>query len=77
MPTLYNAKTDEVIGSLTDAQVQTLVNQLEEESLKDQDYAIDSMTLAYFDGLGIDPDLLSLLRAALGSQSEVIVRWAD
>lgn len=76
MPTLFNAKTNQVIGSLTDEQLQILIEQLVEESLTDQDYAIDNMTLAYFDGLGIDPDLVSILRNALGSQPEVIVRWS-
>lgn len=75
MPNLYNQTTGELISSITEAQLQSLVDQLEEESLEDQDYAIDPMTLAYFEGQGIDPDLVGMLRAALGNRLEITVRW--
>jgi processive 1,2-diacylglycerol beta-glucosyltransferase len=75
MPNLYNQTTGELISSITDEQLQSLVDQLEEESLEDQDYAIDPMTLAYFEGQGIDPALVGMLRAALGNRPEITVRW--
>ena len=42
---LYNAKTGELLGPITDADLQVLVDALEEESSKDQDYYIDAATI--------------------------------
>ena len=72
---LYNAQNNEMIGEITEAQLQFLVEQLEEESMEDQDYAIAPMTVAYFASQGADPQLLALLTSALGSGDEVIIRW--
>jgi len=72
---LYNVQTGEKIGLITEAQLQFLVEQLEEESPEDQDYAIAPMTIAYFSSMGADPQLLSILTSALGSQDELIIRW--
>ena len=72
---VYNTADDKLIGEITDAQFQFLVDNLEEESLEDRDYAITSMTLAYFEELGADPALVRLLRQALGDQDELVIRW--
>lgn len=73
---LYNNETEELIGTISEAQLQFLEDQLEEESLEDQDYEIEAMTLAYFEEQGIDPQLLGLLRQALGEKEQLIIRWA-
>jgi processive 1,2-diacylglycerol beta-glucosyltransferase len=75
MINVSNAKDGNIIGTLTEAQLQFLVDNMEEESLEDQDYAITPMTLAYFEELGADPALLGMLRQALGSQEELVIRW--
>jgi hypothetical protein len=72
---LLNKKTGAIIAEITESQLQFLEDQLEEESLEDQDYAITSMTLDYFVELNADPLLLDLLRTALGDQSELIILW--
>lgn len=72
---LFDAQTGEMIGSITEAQLQFLKEQLEEESLEDQDYAIARMTVAYFATLDADPQLITLLTRALGTKEEVIIRW--
>jgi len=76
MVNLYDQKTGALLGSLTEQQLQFLIDQLEEESLEDKDYAITAMTLNYFESQGADPGLLSMLRQALGTKDEVIVRWS-
>jgi processive 1,2-diacylglycerol beta-glucosyltransferase len=76
MVKLYDQATGELLGTVSDGQFQFLVDQLEEESLEDRDYAITPMTIAYFESQGADPDLIALLRRALGSREEVIVRWS-
>ena len=72
---LYNDKTGDLIGEISAKQLQFLIDYLEEESRQDKDYAITALTLDYFVSLGIDQELLSLLRQALGDKEEVIIRW--
>lgn len=71
----YDNKSNTLIGTLTEGQFQFLVDNLEEESLEDQDYAITAMTLAYFEELAADPALLNMLRQALGDRDELVIRW--
>jgi len=75
MVTLYDEGTGEVIGTITVEQFQFMVDQLEEESILDQDYAITPMLLAYFEELNADPHLVSLLRNALGEREEMEITW--
>lgn len=72
---LYNNATNQLIGSITDAELQVLVDGLEEESSRDQDYYIDAATIDMLgDGRASD-HLLGLLRTALGSSDGVEIRW--
>lgn len=72
---VYDNRTAALIGEITEAQLDFLMDNMEEESLEDQDYAITAMTLAYFEELGADPALLGMLRQALGERDELMVRW--
>ena len=74
---LFNKRSGEPIGPLNQAQLQFLVEQLEEESLEDQDYAITSMTLDYFEEIGGDAELIKMLRTALGSKDEIVIVWME
>ena len=76
MVELYDNLTGGLIGLISNEQLQFLIEQLEEESLEDQDYAITAMTLSYFEAQKGDPELLEMLRRALGDKSEIIVRWS-
>ena len=72
---LYNNDTDQLIGSITEAELQVLINRLEEESESDQDYYIDQATIDLLgDGTATD-HLLQTLRDALGSADGVEIRW--
>ena len=72
---LYNASTNELIGNITDADLQVLVDRLQEESLEDKDYFIDRATIDLLaDGRATD-HLVGLLRRALGSSDGVDIRW--
>jgi hypothetical protein len=72
---LYNAITNTLLGSITQSELQTLVDRLEEESTTDHDYYIDQATIEMLgDGHATD-HLLQLLRAALGSDEGVEIRW--
>jgi hypothetical protein len=72
---LYNTETNQLIGSITDSDLQVLVDCLEEESSTDQDYYITPATIDLLgDGRASD-HLLGLLRHAVGSSDGVEVRW--
>ena len=72
---LFDASTGVQIGTLTETQLQFLIDQLEEESDDDQDYYINAATLDMFAEGRDDEPLIDLLRRALGTRSEMDVRW--
>ena len=47
---LYNAATNQLLGTITDADLKVLVDALEEESAQDQDYYIDTAIFRTFFG---------------------------
>lgn len=72
---LYNATTNQLLGSITEADLKVLQDGLEEESTQDQDYYIDAATIDLLgDGRASD-HLMGLLRRALGSSEGVDIRW--
>jgi len=73
---IYDEATGNVYGTITEAQLQVLVDQLEEESLEDTDYYINRATLDLFEERGLDAGLLTLLRNALGGREDMDIRWA-
>jgi hypothetical protein len=77
MIVLFNNRTGERIGPITETQLQFLVDSMEEESTADQDYYIDTPTLYYLEARGAEADLLAMLRAALGDREEATIRWSQ
>ena len=65
-----------LIGSITEAQLQFLVDQLEEEWDEDQDYYLSSDSLAVLADQGKDPAVVELLRRAMGDRAEIEIRWS-
>lgn len=63
------------IGEISESQLQFLIDQLEEEDLEDRDYAITSMLLQSFEAEGADPELVSMLTNALGTQETIEIIW--
>ncbi len=72
---LYDDQSGDLIGTITQAQLQYLVDQLEEEDSEDQNYYIDRGTLDWFDEYKVDPVLETLLREALGDRDGMDIRW--
>lgn len=73
---VFNAATNQKLGSITDADLQVLMDALEEESLADRDYYINAATIDLIaDGRATD-HLIGILREALGSSDGVDIRWA-
>ena len=74
---LYNQSSGDLIGEINEDELQFMIDQMEEESTKDQDYSITSMEIAYFSQNGATPHLISLLSQALADQQEVIILWSS
>jgi len=72
---LYDDATNQLVGSITEADLQVLVDALEEESLEDHDYYIDAATIDVVADGRASEHLVKVLRAALGSKEGVDVRW--
>jgi hypothetical protein len=72
---LYNAATNQLLGSITETDLKVLVDALEEEGVNDQDYYIDTATIDVIADGKATGHLVGLLRAAVGSSDGVDVRW--
>lgn len=72
---LFDDETGAPVGTITEDQLQYLIDQLEEEASGDTDYYINRDTLEIFEQNGADPDLLGVLRAALGAREDMEIRW--
>ncbi len=75
MVKIYDEATGTVYGTISEAQLQFLVDQLEEESLEDTDYYINGATLDMLEAEGADAGLLTVLRNALGDREDMDIRW--
>lgn len=65
MPKLINKDTGKVIGTVEPSDIQFLIEQLEEEDLRDTDYFISADTVRLLEDNGASDELLEILRAAL------------
>ena len=72
---LHDKDTGAPIGTISEAQLEFLIDQLEEESREDQDYYINETTVDLFEQRGADPALVALLRKALAGRTEMEIRW--
>jgi processive 1,2-diacylglycerol beta-glucosyltransferase len=76
MVELFRKDDNAALGVISDDEFQFLVDNLEEESLGDEDYTLDKLTLEFLRGNGMSAHLFQLLSAALGERDEVEVRYA-
>ena len=76
MITLTEKVTNKPLGQITEEQLQYLIDNLEEEWLEDQDYAITPLLLQHFEEQGADAGLVSLLRDSLAGREEIEVVWS-
>ncbi len=75
MVRLYDKESGVHLGDITEAQLQFLIDELEEEALEDQDYYVNLDTLEVFEDQGADPALIELLRLGLRGREEMEIRW--
>jgi hypothetical protein len=74
---IVDAQSGTPLGTVTEEQLTFLKDQLEEESPDDRDYYLNTATLDHFAEAGADPELLALLRGALGDREEMEIRWLE
>ncbi len=72
---VYDNEVGVLIGTVTEEQLQLLIDELEETSTKDQDYYLDEAMLDMLEEAGADDALMELLRGALGDREEIEIRW--
>jgi len=73
---LFDNEDGKLIGTITEPDLQVLVDALEEESSTDQDYYITGATIDLIgDGRATD-HLMHLLRTALGGRQAMEIRWS-
>lgn len=72
---VYNNETNRYLGEITEAQLQFLIDMLEEESLEDRDYYLNRATIEMLEREQGDPGLIKILRGALGDGDGVEIRW--
>jgi len=75
MPRLYNKQSGALLGTVSDADVNLLVEQLEEEAIADVDYFVDADTVEILESAGASGTLVQMLRAAIGDGEGVDIRW--
>jgi len=73
---LRDKDTGAFLGTITEAQLQFLIDQLEEEDSEDTDYYINRATIDMFEQEGADPQLLALLRESLGTRDDMEMQWS-
>ncbi len=73
---LHDTERGTLIGTISEEQLQFLINELEEESAEDTDYYVSADTVDMLEENGGDPELVRLLRSALAGRDGVDVRWS-
>ncbi len=72
---LMNEETGKVIGEVNEVEMRFLVDMLEEESVEDADYFVNQDTIDMLEVRGGDPELIALLRQAVGGTDGIEITW--
>jgi hypothetical protein len=72
---LYDSAQGKLVGRLTEEQLTTLTNYMEEEFSDDTEYYLTSVDCATMEAQGFDPELVRTLRDALAGRDEMDIRY--
>ena len=75
--TLKNKENNQKIGTISEQQLQFLIEQLEEEHSNDQDYFINRDTLDLLKDNAADDQLIKILTDALGDKDDLEIIWTQ
>jgi len=65
------------LGTISQEDFQLLVDHMEEESSKDQDYYLEHTAIDALESLGASAEFVALLRNAVGESEGIDVVWAE
>ncbi len=72
---LYERKTNQFLGEISDEELQLLIDNLEEESLTDTDYYLNRATFELLKKEGMSENLAKLIENAMGKRNEIEIRY--
>jgi len=72
---LRDKESGNVLGAVTEDDLQFLIDNLEEESEDDTDYFINRSTIEIFKEKGTNKTLINLLENALGDRDDMEIEW--
>ena len=75
MVKLYEKKTRQYLGRISDEELQFLIDNLEEETLTDTDYYINRATLELLKEKGMSDALAALIEGAMGPNDEAEISY--
>jgi hypothetical protein len=75
MFTLSLKETGAFLGTIDDADIQLLIDQLEEEHEKDTDYYVCPATVEILENNGASASLIRILNDAIGGSEGVEITW--
>jgi hypothetical protein len=76
MVTIKDKQSGEYIGSISEQQLQFLIDELEEEHRHDQDYYFHRSQIEIFKEMGADKSLVAMLESAMGELEELEIVWS-
>lgn len=65
------------LGAIAESDLRFLIENLEEEDERDTDYFISPLTIDMLEEKGASPELLDLLKRAVGGSDGVDVVWRE
>lgn len=77
MISLHDEDSGQLIGTINAEQLQFLMDELEEEGVDDQDYAITPLLLEVWENEKKQPELSAMLKTALGNREEMNLVWEE
>jgi hypothetical protein len=75
MISVKDKATGKFLGNISEEELAFLIDQLEEEYEKDQDYWLHRIQIEAFKENDADPHLIKLLEDALGENDEMEIIW--
>lgn len=72
---LYDSAENKLVGRLSEEQLSTLANYMEEEFSDDTEYYLTSDDCEAMEEQGFDPELLKTLRDALAGRDDMDIRY--
>jgi len=75
MIALYDGESEEEIGRITEAQLDFLQEHLIEETLDSYSYNLTPATLVSLEANGAEPEVLAILKKALGPRTSMELRF--